>query len=86
LPYRDLPEPPTIFFFGDGVSDLSAARHADLLFVKLKDDGENDLAAFCQREGINNVKFRSFHNALDLVKRIVCGEKNIQDAIQIAEI
>jgi 2-hydroxy-3-keto-5-methylthiopentenyl-1-phosphate phosphatase len=29
LPYRDLPEPPTLFFFGDGVSDLSAAKHAD---------------------------------------------------------
>lgn len=34
-PYRDLANPPTIFFCGDGVSDLSAAKAADLLFVKV---------------------------------------------------
>jgi 2-hydroxy-3-keto-5-methylthiopentenyl-1-phosphate phosphatase len=34
-PYRDLAHRPTIFFCGDGVSDLSAAKAADLLFVKV---------------------------------------------------
>lgn len=34
-PYRELKHEPTLFFCGDGVSDLSAARAADLLFVKV---------------------------------------------------
>lgn len=34
-PYRDLTHKPTLFFCGDGVSDLSAAKAADLLFVKV---------------------------------------------------
>jgi hypothetical protein len=33
--YKELPHKPTIFFCGDGVSDLSAAKAADLLFVKV---------------------------------------------------
>ncbi|CAL1698945.1 unnamed protein product [Somion occarium] len=49
LPYRRLPNAPTVFFFGDGVSDMSAARHADLLFVKKKPGADNDLAAYCTR-------------------------------------
>ncbi|KAJ7910282.1 HAD-like domain-containing protein [Mycena leptocephala] len=60
LPYKDLESPPLLFFFGDGVSDMSAARHADVLFVKQKDDGENDLAAYCTREGIKHIIFRDF--------------------------
>ncbi|CED85183.1 -diketo-5-methylthio-1-phosphopentane phosphatase [Phaffia rhodozyma] len=46
LPYANLPNPPTTFFMGDGVSDLSAASHADMLFVKDK-GAENDLRAYC---------------------------------------
>lgn len=34
LPYRNLPDAPLIFFCGDGISDMSAAAHADVLFVK----------------------------------------------------
>jgi len=34
-PYRDLEHQPKLFFCGDGVSDLSAARAADCLFVKV---------------------------------------------------
>jgi 2-hydroxy-3-keto-5-methylthiopentenyl-1-phosphate phosphatase len=35
-PYAALPESerPTIFYAGDGVSDLSAAKETDLLFAK----------------------------------------------------
>lgn len=35
-PYAQLPEDqrPTLFYAGDGVSDLSAARETDLLFAK----------------------------------------------------
>ena len=35
-PYANLPadQRPTLFYAGDGVSDLSAARETDLLFAK----------------------------------------------------
>ncbi|KZT36146.1 hypothetical protein SISSUDRAFT_1050258 [Sistotremastrum suecicum HHB10207 ss-3] len=82
LPYRELPSPPTLFFFGDGVSDMSAARHADLLFVKQKPGGENDLAAYCRREGIKHVLFEDFTGALGLVKAVVGGEKTVAEALE----
>ena len=81
LPYRDLSEPPTLFFFGDGVSDISAARHADLLFVKTKPNGENDLAAYCQRENIQHVMFSDFSQALPIVASVVQGAKSVSDII-----
>lgn len=72
LPYRDLEDPPTLFFCGDGVSgksppshrnpaqtaDLSAARHADLLFAKEMENGDSDLLVYCKREGIPHVTFK----------------------------
>ncbi|RDB27056.1 Pdp3-interacting factor 1 [Hypsizygus marmoreus] len=81
LPYGDLVEPPTLFFFGDGVSDISAAKHADVLFVKTKDDGENDLAAYCTREGIRHVLFDDFAKALPVVQAVVRGEKSVEDVV-----
>lgn len=56
---------PTMFYAGDGVSDLSAARETDLLFAK-KGKGEHtfdcelanltlmtlDLVTYCEREGL----------------------------------
>lgn len=57
LPYKDLPGKRTIFFCGDGLSDLSAAEHADLLFAKEMEDGISDLRAYCKKEGIPNVPF-----------------------------
>lgn len=81
LPYRDLANPPTLFFFGDGVSDISAARHADLLFVKVKGDGENDLAAYCTKEGIRHVLFEDFSKALPIIKSVVAGEKTVTQVV-----
>ncbi|KAG5641021.1 hypothetical protein DXG03_006374 [Asterophora parasitica] len=81
LPYRDLANPPTLFFFGDGVSDISAAKHADLLFVKVKGDGENDLASYCNKEGIKHVLFEDFSKALPVVQSVVAGEKTIAQII-----
>ncbi|KDQ52166.1 hypothetical protein JAAARDRAFT_163079 [Jaapia argillacea MUCL 33604] len=83
LPYRDLPDPPTLFFFGDGVSDMSAASHADVLFVKLKEDGESDLATYCRHEGIPHIEFRNFSSALAVVQKVVSGEKSVQEAMQL---
>lgn len=81
LPYRNLPNPPTLFFFGDGVSDISAAKHADLLFVKYKPGGENDLAAYCKREGIKHVLFENFAEALKVVQSVVAGEQTIDQVV-----
>ncbi len=96
--YRNLPNPPTLFFFGDGVSgasllynhgiyldlysaDISAARHADLLFVKSKPGGDNDLAAYCKREDIKHVLFGEFKDVLPTVQTIVEGKKTIPEII-----
>jgi 2-hydroxy-3-keto-5-methylthiopentenyl-1-phosphate phosphatase len=74
LPYRDLPHRPTLFFFGDGVSDMSAARHADVLFVKNdKPVGENDLAAYCEKEGIGHILFRHVGKRTLRVADLVAG-------------
>jgi len=85
LSYRELPNPPTLFFFGDGVSDISAAKHADVLFVKQKDDGENDLATYCTRWGIRHILFTDFSNALPIVKSIVEGERSVDEALSIGK-
>ncbi|KAJ6579381.1 HAD-like domain-containing protein [Mycena sp. CBHHK59/15] len=85
LPYNDLESPPLLFFFGDGVSDMSAAKHADVLFVKQKDDGENDLAAYCRREGIKHILFRDFAQALKVVQAVVRGEKTPEEVLAIGK-
>ncbi|KAH8983772.1 HAD-like domain-containing protein [Lactarius akahatsu] len=79
LPYRNLTNRPLLFFFGDGVSDLSAAKHADVLFVKEKLDGENDLATYCTRENIPHVLFPDFSRALLVVRSIVEGTKTPEE-------
>lgn len=76
-PYRLLAERPTIFFCGDGVSDLSAARSADCLFVKLKEGTGNDLAKHCQSERIKHIPFHSFHEVKNVVQSVVQGDKKL---------
>ncbi|GAA5875568.1 hypothetical protein JCM1840_003263 [Sporobolomyces johnsonii] len=78
-PYRDLPHKPTLFFCGDGVSDLSAARAADLLFVKVIENHPNDLAVHCNREKIPYVPFARFEQVRDVVSSVVQGEKTIEE-------
>jgi 2-hydroxy-3-keto-5-methylthiopentenyl-1-phosphate phosphatase len=104
LPYRELPNPPTLFFFGDGVSggpvflislilfyltlqpyspfsDMSAAKHANVLFVKQKEDGENDLHAYCDRQGIKHILFKTFSDALPVVRSVVEGTKTVDEVL-----
>ncbi|TFY74016.1 hypothetical protein EWM64_g9996 [Hericium alpestre] len=97
LPYNRLPNPPTLFFFGDGVSgasppihtsiaadvitDMSAARHADVLFVKTKDGPDNDLHKYCQREGIPHILFRDFSQAVPVVQDVVEGRKTKEEVL-----
>ncbi len=61
--------------------DMSAARHADVLFVKEKPDGENDLAAYCNREGIPHILFADFGRALGVVSAIVEGRTTAKQAL-----
>ncbi|KAG7094648.1 hypothetical protein E1B28_005472 [Marasmius oreades] len=82
LPYRQLENPPTLFFFGDGVSDMSAAKHADLLFVKVKDYEESDLSVYCRNHGIKHVLFSDFSQALPIVQSIVKGEKTVDQVLE----
>ncbi|KAI0074300.1 hypothetical protein K474DRAFT_1665570 [Panus rudis PR-1116 ss-1] len=83
LPYSRLPDPPLVFFFGDGVSDMSAARHADILFVKKKPGADNDLAAYCTREGIPHILFEDFGRALGVVSKVVEGELTKEQALAL---
>ena len=61
---------------------MSAARHADVLFVKLKADNENDLREYCKRENIPHVLFSDFSHALGAVKSIVSGEKTKEEILE----
>jgi len=63
--------------------DMSAAKHADVLFVKEKSDGENDLATYCKREDIPHVLFADFSKALPVVRSIVEGEKTPKEWFEI---
>ncbi|THH03060.1 hypothetical protein EW145_g6563 [Phellinidium pouzarii] len=84
LPYKLLSDPPTLFFFGDGVSDMSAARHADVLYVKTIEGNENDLHAYCTREGIKHVPFTDFSQALESVQSIVTGVRTKEEVLEAA--
>ncbi|KAG8855325.1 hypothetical protein FRB96_007123 [Tulasnella sp. 330] len=87
IPYRALPQKPTLFFFGDGVSDMSAVIHADLLFVKNdKPEGQNDLAAYCIKEKIKHILFKDFTQALPIVSAVVRGEETIPDILKASPV
>ncbi|CAL3962845.1 hypothetical protein PZA11_000110 [Diplocarpon coronariae] len=75
-PYAQLPdsERPTMFYAGDGVSDLSAAKETDLLFAKK----DHDLVAYCVRESVPFTEFSDWSDILADVKRIVAGETTVQ--------
>lgn len=61
---------------------MSAARHADVLFVRLKADGENDLHTYCQREGIPHILFKDFERALQILQAIVTGKVSKEEAMK----
>merc|ERR1711974_124386 len=67
---------PTLFYAGDGVSDLSAARETDLLFAKRG----HDLITYCARENVPFTVFEDWSSILATVKQIVAGERSVQDA------
>ncbi|KAI7443209.1 hypothetical protein KC368_g9093, partial [Hortaea werneckii] len=77
-PYANLPadKRPTLFYAGDGVSDLSAARETDLLFAKKG----RDLIKYCAREEVPFTVFEDWSSILATVQEIVAGKKSVQQA------
>ncbi|KAH8681175.1 HAD-like domain-containing protein [Xylariales sp. PMI_506] len=75
-PYAALPERPVMFYAGDGVSDLSAAKETDLLFAK----AGRDLVSYCQRENVPYTLFNDFSDIHKVVKKVVDGEITVQEA------
>lgn len=76
-PYAALPEAkrPTMFYAGDGVSDLSAAKETDLLFAK---EG-HDLVLWCVKEKVPFTLFRDWSSILSTCKTIVNNEVSVKD-------
>ncbi|KAI0132081.1 HAD-like domain-containing protein [Xylariales sp. AK1849] len=75
-PYAALPKRPVMFYAGDGVSDLSAAKETDLLFAK----AGRDLVTYCIRENVPYTEFHDFSDIHKVVKKVVDGEMTVKDA------
>ncbi|KAJ8663243.1 hypothetical protein O0I10_001420 [Lichtheimia ornata] len=72
---REAASPDTIFVFcGDGVSDISAAKHADVLFARK----DRDLETYCKMHEIPFIPFDTFHEVHAVVKKLVDGKAKIQ--------
>ena len=65
-----------MFYAGDGVSDLSAARETDLLFAKKG----HDLITYCARENVPFTVFEDWTNILAKCKEIVQGATTVKEA------
>lgn len=76
--YSSLPEEirPVMFYAGDGVSDLSAAKETDLLFAKKG----RDLVNWCEKEHVPFTVFEDWSTILAKTKEIVEGKTTVQDA------
>ncbi|CZT52246.1 related to Phosphoserine phosphatase [Rhynchosporium secalis] len=76
-PYAALPEGerPVMFYAGDGVSDLSAAKETDLLFAK----AGRDLVTYCENESVPYTTFQNFSEILATVKDIVSGNNSLRE-------
>ncbi|KAH7310112.1 HAD-like domain-containing protein [Rhexocercosporidium sp. MPI-PUGE-AT-0058] len=76
-PYATLPdsERPVLFYAGDGVSDLSAAKETDLLFAK----AGKDLVTYCENENVAHTTFQSFSEILATMKDIVSGRTSVHE-------
>ncbi|KAF2964429.1 hypothetical protein GQX73_g9152 [Xylaria multiplex] len=75
-PYAALPERPVMFYAGDGVSDLSAAKETDLLFAK----AGRDLVTYCEKESVPFTVFNDFSDIHKIVADVVDGKISVQQA------
>ena len=63
-------------------TDLSAARHADLLFVKRFVGGSpSNLATYCAQEQIPHVLINDFGDALSVVEAVLRGDRTVADVV-----
>lgn len=69
---------PPLFYCGDGVSDLSAAKETNLLFAK----HGKDLITYCRRENIPYTEFNNFADIFGKIKSIIDGGKKFEDYIE----
>lgn len=69
---------PTMFYAGDGVSDLSAAKETDLLFAKKG----HDLIKYCVKEGVPFTEFEDWTTITKTVKAIVNGETDVKSVAE----
>lgn len=69
---------PTLFYCGDGVSDLSAAKETDLLFAK----HGKDLITYCKRENIPYTEFNNFEDILNKIRVIVHENGSIEQFLE----
>lgn len=76
--YSSLPEGerPGLFYAGDGVSDLSAAKETDIMFAK----AGRDLVTYCEKENVPFTTFKDFSDILSKVKDVVSGKLSMKDA------
>jgi 2-hydroxy-3-keto-5-methylthiopentenyl-1-phosphate phosphatase len=94
-PYAALKDRPVMFYAGDGVSDLSAAKETDLLFAKAgrgKSHTQSfswfivprlitpDLVAYCERENVPFTVFSDFSDIQKVVAEVVDGKISVKDA------
>ncbi|KAI0010947.1 HAD-like domain-containing protein [Xylariaceae sp. FL0662B] len=75
-PYAALPERPILFYAGDGVSDLSAAKETDLLFAK----AGRDLVTYCENEKVPFTTFHDFSDIQKVVADVVDGKISVKTA------
>ncbi|KAI8630540.1 HAD-like domain-containing protein [Xylariaceae sp. FL1651] len=75
-PYANLPDRPVMFYAGDGVSDLSAAKETDLLFAK----AGRDLVTYCEKENVPFTVFHDFSEIHKVVADVVGGKVSVQQA------
>ncbi|KAI1503699.1 HAD-like domain-containing protein [Biscogniauxia marginata] len=75
-PYAALADRPILFYAGDGVSDLSAAKETDLLFAKA---GE-DLVTYCENEKVPFAVFNDFSDIQKVVVDVVEGRLSVKEA------
>lgn len=66
-----------MFYAGDGVSDLSAAKETDLLFAKKG----HDLVNYCVRENVPFEVFEDWSSILSTVQSIVTGKTTVQEVV-----
>ncbi|KAI9313642.1 HAD-like domain-containing protein [Dichotomocladium elegans] len=75
LAAREAASPDTIFVFcGDGVSDISAAKHADVLFARKG----KDLDTYCKMHKIPFIAFDTFDEVHTVVKKLADGKAKIE--------